>query len=305
MAQAAKRRVVINTARRKNLSAKQIKYFGTPAQKAALKRHRAASRHSVKKTVNRSRSFAKHPHRKVKNVGGEILSLVLNPGGRKGNNMAAPRRRKSSRSSGRRHRRRSTQPNTHHRRRASRPNPGGTHRRRARRPNAHHRRRRGNPGRATGGGITQNAIFLLAGATGFFGSKVLTQAVMGANNTGFQGYLGNALATAGLALVAYMFKMKKAAAAVVAGGVLQIAARAVTDNTPFGKFTAALGVGDYQMQSFVTPQRLKDPLGSAEIEIPPGWAPTTVISSAAPPAGMHGFNRTGGGLYSGGGLYAS
>jgi hypothetical protein len=147
-------------------------------------------------------------------------------------------------------------------------------------------------------------VFLLAGAGGYFGSKMLTQIAMGAANTGMAGYFGNAIATAALALTAYMFKMKKAAGAIVAGGVLQIAARALTDSTAFGKLTSSLGVGDYQMQSFVTPQRLKDPLNSAEIEIPPGWAPT-VIQTAAAPAGMHGYNRNGGGLYSGGGLYAS
>ena len=35
--------------------------------------------------------------------------------------------------------------------------------------------------------------------------------------------------------------------------------------------TSQLGVGDYQMQNFVTPQRLQDPLNSAAIEIPSGW----------------------------------
>lgn len=158
------------------------------------------------------------------------------------------------------------------------------------------------------GSLKQNAIFLLAGAAGFFGSKLLTQAVMGASNTGVVGYFGNGIATAALALAAYAFKMKRAAAAIIAGGVLQIAARAITDNTPFGQFTSSLGIGDYQMQNFVTPQRLKDPLNSAEIEIPAGWAPT-VVTSAAPPAGhtgMHGYasGGMGRGLYSSRGLYS-
>jgi len=155
------------------------------------------------------------------------------------------------------------------------------------------------------GSLKSNATFLLAGAAGFFGSKLLTQATMGASNTGVAGYFGNAVATAGLALLAYMLKYKRAAAAIVAGGVLQVIARVVTDQTPFGKFTSALGVGDYQMQSFVTPQRLKDPLGSAEIEIPPGWAPT-VIQSAAAPGGHAGYSGgvPGGGLYSARGMYS-
>jgi hypothetical protein len=149
-------------------------------------------------------------------------------------------------------------------------------------------------------------VFLVAGATGFFGSKVLTQAVMGASNTGVVGYFGNAIATGALALVAYMLKWKNAAGAILAGGVLQIAARAVTDYTPFGSVASSLGVGDYQVQNFVTPQRLVAPLDSAQIQIPAGWgAPPVAIQTAAPPAGMTGFNRTGGGTYSGGGLYAS
>lgn len=155
------------------------------------------------------------------------------------------------------------------------------------------------------GSLKQNSIFLLAGAAGFFGTKLLTQAVMGPSNTGVAGYFGNAVATAGLALLAYLLKFKRASAAIVAGGVLQVLARVVTDQTPFGKFTSALGVGDYQMQSYVTPQRLTDPLGSAEVEIPPGWAPK-VIQSAAAPAGHAGYsgNIPGGGLYSPRGLYS-
>ncbi len=151
-------------------------------------------------------------------------------------------------------------------------------------------------------------VFLVAGAVGAFGSKAATQMVMGANNTGVSGYVGNAVATAVLAGTAHVFRNvlgKGAAMGVLAGGVLQILFRVLTDNTPFGQLTSSLGVGDYQMQSFVTPQRLKDPLNSAEIEIPPGWAPTVVQSSNAPPAGMKGFNRSGGGSYSGGGLYAT
>jgi len=148
-------------------------------------------------------------------------------------------------------------------------------------------------------------MMLVGGAAGFFGSKALTQAVMGASNVGVAGYFGNAVATGGLALVAYMLKFRKEAAAILAGGVLQIIARAVTDYTPFGQFTSSLGVGDYQMQAFATPQRLKDPLNSAEIEIPTGWGAPVVVSTAQPPGGVHGFNRNGGGLYTGGGLYAT
>ena len=120
MALAAKRRVVINPgrrsvrrnrSRRKNLTAKQIKFFGTPAQKAALKRRRKANSSRARNTASRSRSYLPRKHRRARAKNpGEILSLVLNPGGsKKGKNMAA-HRRKRSRASGRRS-------NTHRRRR--------------------------------------------------------------------------------------------------------------------------------------------------------------------------------------------
>jgi hypothetical protein len=312
LAVASKRRVVVNSpgrrrskSRRRNLSDKQIAIFGSKQQKAALKRRRSMARsnshrkrsNSVQRTIHRAKSYSRRKSHRRKNPG-DILSLVLNPGGtKKGKSMAAPKRRKY-RSSDRRHnRRRRSASNPHRRRRhhsyGHRSNPMRRHR----------RIRRRNAGGATGG-LQSNMMMLVAGAAGFFGSKVLTQAVMGASNTGVVGYFGNAIATGGLALVAYMLKFKKAAAAILAGGVLQIAARAVTDYTPFGQFTSSLGVGDYQMQSFVTPQRLVDPLGSAQIEIPPAWAPQ-VVTTAAPPGGVHGYNRTGGGTYSGGGLYAT
>jgi hypothetical protein len=164
--------------------------------------------------------------------------------------------------------------------------------------------------------LQQGIIFTIGAGVGFFGSKALTQMFLGANNTGMTGYLVNGLVTAGLSIAAAMFRGvlgRQASIAVASGGILQLIARIITDQTPFGQFTSQLGVGDYQMQNFVTPQRLKDPLGSAEIEIPPGWAPTTVIQSAAVPKqiaasapALSGYN-TGGfssGLYSSAGLYS-
>jgi hypothetical protein len=47
--------------------------------------------------------------------------------------------------------------------------------------------------------------------------------------------------------------------------------RALNDYTPFGSYVANLGMGDYQMQSYVTPQILLDPVNSSAINIPPGW----------------------------------
>lgn len=325
MAVAAKTRVVVNSPRRHrknrkrrmNLSPKQIKFFGTPAQKAALKRQRATKRNAThrKRTIgtpfrrkNRKRR-ANRSHRprtrsQARRNPGDILSLVLgNPGGKKKGKTMARRRRKSS---GRRNRSRSN----YRRRRRTNPVMHGRHhayRHRRRKANRGRRRTHRNPGQA--GGLKSGIVFLVAGGAGFIGSKMLTQMVMQANNTGVAGYLGNAVATAALAAAAHMlrgFVGKGAAPAVLAGGVLQIIWRIATDNTQLGSVLSNAGMGDYQMQAFVTPQRLQDPLNSAAIEIPAGWgAPAVAIQSNAPPAGMKGYNRSGGGSYTGGGLYAT
>lgn len=162
-------------------------------------------------------------------------------------------------------------------------------------------------------------MLAVAAFGGFFGSKILTQMVMQSNNTGPVGYLGNAIATAGLAIVTAMFPpTKKLTTMVLAGGAIQIIARIVSDNTSVGQVLSSSGMGDYQMQNFVTPQRLVDPLGSAQIEIPTGWgsAAPIAIQTAAPPGapapaptshpGVSGYNTQGFGssMYSPQGLYS-
>lgn len=324
MALAAKRRVVVNAGRRtkrnkpRRLTAKQIKFFGTAAQKAGLKRRRATSRpNSVRKTVNRARTYHKPRKSSARKNPGDILSLVLNPGGRKGKNMAATRRRrKSSASSGGRvRRRRRSVANPHHRRRRRTMRSNPAPRRRNRRNYGHRRRtnRRRNPG-FSGGGFSHDIMQAVAAFGGFFGSKLATQLVMGAGNTGVAGYMGNAAATAALAIIAGVFPpTKKLVTMIVAGGAIQIISRVLSDNTAFGTLTSQLGVGDYQMQNFVTPQRLVDPLNSAAIEIPSGWGapPAVVVSSNAPPGAMpahgtSGYNTQGNAksLYSSQGIYS-
>ena len=230
--------------------------------------------------------------------------------------MAATRRRRkaSASSGGRVRRRRRSVANPHHRRRRrtmSNPAP----RRRSRRNYGHRRRtnRRRNPG-FSGGGFSHDIMQAVAAFGGFFGSKLATQLVMGAGNTGVAGYMGNAAATAALAIIAGVFPpTKKLVTMIVAGGAIQIISRVLSDNTAFGTLTSQLGVGDYQMQNFVTPQRLTDPLNSAAIEIPSGWGapPAVVVSSNAPPGAMpahgtSGYNTQGNAksLYSSQGIYS-
>lgn len=143
----------------------------------------------------------------------------------------------------------------------------------------HHRRRRNAGGMGSLTGIVTNAVFVLVGA---LGSKLGAQLILGSNNTSWVGYAGNAAVGVGLwFLTEHVMKNKEASSGVIAGTVVEIILRIINDMTPFGTYVSGLGMGDYQMQSFVTPQVLVDPYNSAKIAIPPGWAPTTVI---APPA---------------------
>jgi hypothetical protein len=213
---------------------------------------------------------------------GEILGFVLGPAagnpGRKRGNMA---KRKRNRGTAKRNR-------VHHRGRTARRNPGrmhmkrNTYRRRHARRNPgsrrHHHRR--NPGEMGGiGPMFTNAVFVIVGA---LGSKLGAQAVLGTNNVGVVGYAGNAATGAVLWFLAEkVMKNRAAANGIIAGTLVQILLRVINDYTPFGSYVANLGMGDYQMQSFVTPQILVDPMRNANIRVPPGWGPGPPMSATA------------------------
>lgn len=205
----------------------------------------------------------------------------------------------------------------------ARRNPGYRHRRRSRRNvgrRMNHRRR--NPGEMGIGAALTNAVFVVVGA---LGSKLGAQAVLGTNNVGVVGYAGNAAAGGVLWFLAEkVMKNRNAANGIIAGTLVQIILRVINDYTPFGSYVANLGMGDYQMQSFVTPQVLVAPWQNADIAIPPGWGGGTralpaampmsatagasqrpkaaaAAASAAPAAGVSGLYGSGGGpgLYGG------
>lgn len=198
---------------------------------------------------------------------------------------------------------------------------GYSHRRPARRhqsnPAGHRRRsyprrryfRQSNPRDGFGAmQLLTTAIFTIGGAVG---SKYITQMVLSDKNVGLMGYAGNAVVAFGLSLlVGKLMKNPSAGRAILAGGVVQIVLRAIADFTPWGKFTQTIGLGDYQVSNWVTPQRYTDALNSANVEIPAGWAPT-VVQSSAPPAGHRmaapggGMSGYGSGLYSSQGLYSA
>ncbi len=316
MATRVARRTIHNPGR---LSDKQIKFFGTPAQKAALKRKRSRRRNvagSKRKTgIFRKRSSTKvhrartRPRRvKQRSNPGEILSLVANPAKRRKKVMAHRRRKRAASNPARRSRRRRKAAPVARRRHRRRSNPSRVvYRTRRSHRRVGSRRRRHNAGRSGGTGITglfTNALWLVGGAVG---TKVLTQAVLGAKNTGFMGYIGNAVAAFGLSLlVGKLLKNPAAGKSVLAGGIVALVLRLLSDYTPLGQYTSQIGMGDYQVSNWVTPQRYKDALNSAEVEIPAGWAPQVIASNAAPGApGMASYGGSGGGLYTSGGLYSA
>ena len=166
------------------------------------------------------------------------------------------------------------------------------------------------------GATLTNAVFVIVGA---LGSKLGAQAVLGTNNVGVVGYAGNAAAGGVLWFLAEkVMKNRSASNGIIAGTLVQIILRVINDYTPFGSYVANLGMGDYQMQSFVTPQVLVAPWQNADIAIPPGWgggaraiaAPMSATAgasqrpkaaAAAPAAGVSGLYGGGGGpgLYGG------
>lgn len=223
---------------------------------------------------------------------GEILGFVLSPAGNPGRKRGSMAKTKKNR--GKDHRKHHRNPGKkvarsnaahgvrrHQRRRHS--NPGMRH---------HHRRR--NPGMFSEiGPMFTNAVFVIVGA---LGSKLGAQAFLGTNNVGLVGYAGNAATGAVLWFLAdKVMKNRAAANGIVAGTLVQIILRVINDYTPFGSYVANLGMGDYQAQSFVTPQVLVDPWKNADVRIPNGWgarAPAPSMPSAsAGPSQMTGGRR--------------
>ena len=276
------------------------KVVGNPA--GALRRAFGQSRY--KSAGRGSRSTRSNP--------GHIVGLQLagNPGRKKVRNMAQAKKVKKHRKNAGGYSRSSYKKNpaTRHHRRPTHKNPGMKMRRYKRNPE----------GFASSGvgSLVTNAVFVVVGA---LGSKLGAQAVLGTNNVGLVGYAGNAAVGGVLWFITEkLMKNKSASAGVISGTLVQILLRVINDYTPFGSYVAQLGMGDYNMQSFVTPQVLVDPWNSARIRIPPGWgarggavpAGTAMPSVAAGPTssaakipGVAGLYGKGGGY--GGGLYAA
>ena len=241
----------------------------------------------------RSRAAPRKPKRRNP---GQIVGWTLGNPARKASSMAKTNKKRNAGSHSKKRHYKRNPAGTHHK----------THHRRRSRPRTKMNRRhyRRNPGMGMGGvgHLVTNAVFVIAGA---LGSKLGAQMVLGTNNTGLIGYAGNAAAGAVLWFLAEkVMKNRTAAEGVLAGTAVQIVLRLINDYTPFGSYVANLGMGDYQMQSFVTPQVLVDPMRNADIRIPAGWAPQ-LPPPPAPPMIKSGGGSGMGGMYSfgRGGMY--
>lgn len=222
---------------------------------------------------SRKKSYKKRA-RPARRNSGEILAYTIagsNPG-RKAN-MAKTKKNYRRKPGTRKNYRKNTgeRQNTHH-----------GHTRHGRRNTGQRtgmgRYHRPNPGTASVGEIITTSTFVLVGA---LGSKLGAQLILGTNNTGPVGYAGNLAVGAGLWLITdKVMKNKTAASGVIAGTVAALILRLLNDYTPIGTYIQNLGMGDYQMQSYVQPQILVDPLANADVQIPPGWGPQQMLAAA-------------------------
>ena len=268
----------------KRLSAKQIKYFGTKRQKAALRTKRKSSHRP------RTKARRKNAARKVITGYG---STVMNPGKtnvvfNKGKRANPKHRRKAKRTkparkpnlggifalanpakrSKRMARKRTRKSSSPKHRRA------GSAKRRSN-PVRHHRRR-GNPGM----GLGQAKDWVYGGVgviAGVVGTRALPQLLLGASNTGIMGYLANAAATGLLTFAAHMAsKNKVLTASVLAGGAASIISRVIQDYSLLGSYSSQVGLGDYLMSDWLTPQYLTDGLHNANLNRPGASAPVAM-----------------------------
>ena len=158
-------------------------------------------------------------------------------------------------------------------------------------PARQHRRRRSNPGM----GLGQAKQWFMGGAgvlVGVVGTRALPQMFLGTSNTGMIGYAANAAATALLAFAAHFFsKDKVLSASVVAGGVASIFSRIIQDYSIFGQYSSQVGLGDYLMSDFLTPQTLTDGLNSAQLGRPGYVAPAPAVNVQGAGMSLAGLGR--------------
>lgn len=280
------------TTKKRKLSPKQIAFFGTPRQKAALRASRARKRnagtYSIRKTKKRFgtkvsagfgqristtlgrdlRRLTKKAKPRKKNIG-EIVSISLaglNPGKKRNTGMA---KRRKARNAG-----------TAYGRSWSNYSPTPARKRRknsgtARRRTMTHRKRRMNPvyrvkrvARRRNAGTPRMLSGVLGKAIGIIGGAVATryatQFILGGSNNGIMGYLGNAVSAFALGWGTGKLAGREMGTNVMIGGFVSTILRVITDQTSLGKYInlslqgagkgGDIGMGIIQDSSFSMPQ---------------------------------------------------
>lgn len=258
MAQVTKKRRLVNPAkRRRRLTAKQIKYFGTKRQRAALKtKHRRRRIPPVMKRRKRpvvapKRHAVRRRTSPLENVG-EIITVGLgavNPGRR--TSMARRARKGRRRATVRRRTKRAAQPkwlkrlmtSKRHRRRA---NPG-----RRRRFNVARRRHvRRNPGWLTG--TAGKVVGVLGGAAA---TKLVVDRLPASMQTGVIGYVSTAAVSALLGWGVGKFGKNVALGQNMAlGGFTYLGLRILSDLVPSLAGLSPFGLKGIVPSSFYVPQ---------------------------------------------------
>ena len=90
---------------------------------------------------------------------------------------------------------------------------------------------------------------------------------MGGNNVGVAGYAATAGAGLALTILSHMFLKSKpmVTIGVAIGAGMNLGRRIISDQTPFGSFVSAPGMGDYMVANW-GPPRMSDGLHSAMAE---------------------------------------
>ncbi len=306
MAEVQRKRTLVNGARHrkrnpKKMTAKQIRFFGTKRQRAALKnshkrkrrknvaRRKAPRRNAAPRRLRATRRATRPKRRRRarrRNPGG-IVEVALNP---------APKRRKMARTRKRRKNRSTSRRRNYRRRRRTNPTPV-THRRRRRRSTGRRRTNRRHARRNPSMGGVSNLIVSAAYAIGgAVGSKYLTQMVLGASNVGYVGYAANIAAAfvAGKAVGMFTHN-KQAESSVILGGVIMAVIRFLSDQTPLGTTLSQYGLGDYEASTWLSPARYVNGATSAVVDLPTALMPKAIPAGKGGMAGMRGL---GSGSYS-------
>jgi hypothetical protein len=254
----------------RRLSAKQIKAGFGGKRRMALETKRRV--HAPGAKAQKFRQASSRPKSAEQRNLGEVVSILLpgvagNPARKRGTTMAATKKS--------------------NKKRASAQQTAGTRRLKQTYKSKPRHQRRSNPAPR----VMEYVKLGVSVVGGAVGSKLATQAVLGASNSGWLGYLGNLVATAALGFGASkVFADKIIAQGVVGGGIAQVVVRMIGDLTPYGSFLTGTGVGDYQASAFLAPQRMMpNALKSAALEQPawslnpPAQVTVTHPASAASP----------------------